>query len=206
MPQTLSETWQNDIGKDWEETYELLLDTIGNLTLTAYNPELSNADFNTKKQIYNESHLELNKYFANLNSWTKAEIESRSELLANEALKIWNYFGEEKVNPNSSKQVTGTTPTELNILGQKLEVKTWRDVLEKTLNTIADLEPDKFEIIAENFKRYIDKNEKKFRAFRQLKNGYFFEVNLSAEQIQKICFQAIGMIDLNSEDWNVKFI
>lgn len=206
MPQTLSETWQNDIGKDWEETYELLLDTIGNLTLTAYNPELSNADFNTKKQIYNESHLELNKYFANLNSWTKAEIESRSELLANEALKIWNYFGEEKVNSNSSKQVTGTTPTELNILGQKLEVKTWRDVLEKTLNTIADLEPDKFEIIAENFKRYIDKNEKKFRAFRQLKNGYFFEVNLSAEQIQKICFQAIGMIDLNSEDWNVKFI
>lgn len=63
MPQTLSEWWQVHLGNDWEETHELLLHTIGNLTLTAYNTELSNDDFITKKKTYADSHLELNKYF-----------------------------------------------------------------------------------------------------------------------------------------------
>lgn len=34
-----------------------------------------------------------------------------------------------------------------------------RDVLEQTLNTIADLEPDKFEIIARSFPHYTSKTE-----------------------------------------------
>jgi hypothetical protein len=49
MPQTLTEYWQNHLGDDWEITHELLLHTIGNLTLTAYNPELSNDDFESKR-------------------------------------------------------------------------------------------------------------------------------------------------------------
>ncbi len=32
MPQTLSEWWQHHLGYDWEETHELYLHTIGNLT------------------------------------------------------------------------------------------------------------------------------------------------------------------------------
>jgi hypothetical protein len=78
-----------------------------------------------------------------------------------------------------------------------------RDVLEQTLNTIADLEPDKFEIIARSFPHYTSKDRSKFRAVRQLQNGYFIEVNLSAQSIQKLCSQAIGTIDLTSEDWSV---
>ena len=95
MPQTLSEWWQHHIGEDWEETHELFLHTIGNLTLTAYNTEMSNDDFIAKKKAYNESHLELNKYFAPLSSWRRAEIESRADALAKQALEIWGYFGQE---------------------------------------------------------------------------------------------------------------
>jgi len=50
MPQTLSEWWQQHLGNDWEETHELFLHTIGNLTLTAYNTELSNDNFQTKQK------------------------------------------------------------------------------------------------------------------------------------------------------------
>ena len=71
MPQTLSEWWQDHLGQDWEETHELLLHTIGNLTLTAYNAELSNEDFTTKRRTYAESHLELNKYFSTPTCWTR---------------------------------------------------------------------------------------------------------------------------------------
>ncbi len=203
MPQTLSEWWQNHLGDNWEETHELFLHTIGNLTLSAYNTELSNDDFTTKKQTYNESHLELNKYFSPISSWTRSEIEKRAEVLARQALEIWSCFGQEKSASSDLKEVTGTTPTELRILGQKFQIQTWRDVLEKILNTVADLEPDKFEIIANNFPRYIGKDKNKFRAVRQLQNGYFIEVNMSAQSIQRFCSQAIETIELTSEDWSV---
>lgn len=202
MPQTLSEWWQHHIGEDWEETHELFLHTIGNLTLTAYNTEMANDDFITKKKTYTESHLELNKYFAPLSSWRRAEIESRADALAKQALEIWGYFGQE-TSSSDLKEVTGTSPTALKMLGQQFEVKTWRDVLELTLNTIADLEPNKFDIIAHNFPRYLGKDKNKFRAVRQLQNGYFIEVNLSAQSIQKFCYQAMETIELTAEDWSV---
>jgi uncharacterized protein with ParB-like and HNH nuclease domain len=203
MPQTLSEWWQNHIGQSWEETHELFLHTIGNLTLTAYNTEMSNDDFTTKKKTYNDSHLELNKYFSSISSWTRTEIEKRAETLAKQALKIWNYFGQENTAISDLKEVTGKSPTGLKILGQQFQVQTWRDVLEQTLNTVADLEPDKFEIIAQNFPRYIGKDKNKFRAVRQLKNGFYIEVNFSAQSIQKLCSQAMETIELTSDDWSV---
>lgn len=204
MPQTLSEWWQNHLGDDWEKTHEIHLHTIGNLTLTAYNQEMSNDDFLTKKQIYSESHLGLNRYFSQCSSWVQTEIEKRAEALAQQALEIWGYFGQDNSASSELKDVTGTIPTGLTILGQQFQVQTWRDVLEQTLNTIADIEPEKFEIIAQNFPRYLGKDRTKFRAIRQLQNGYYMEVNLSAQYIQKICYQAMEMIELTAEEWDVQ--
>ncbi|MFN5310655.1 MAG: DUF262 domain-containing protein [Candidatus Kapaibacterium sp.] len=203
MPQTLSEWWQEHLGEEWEETHEIYLHTIGNLTLTAYNTELSNDDFLTKKITLNQSHLELNKYFKDISGWTRNDIERRSEELATIASQIWSYFGQENSKPTNIQEVTGTTPIALKILGQRFEVKSWRDVLEKTMNVIAELEPDKFEIITHNFPRYINKDRNKFRAIRQLENGYFIEVNLSAQSIQKLCYQAMETIELTSDEWEV---
>lgn len=204
MPQTLSEWWQRQIGTDWEETHDLFLHTIGNLTLTAYNAELSNDNFPTKQETYKESHLELNKYFGDINSWTRTEIEQRAEVLAKQALEVWNYFGQENSTPTDIQEVTGTTPTGLKILGQRFEVDSWRDVMEQTLNTVADLEPEKFDVIAHNFPRYVGKDKNKFRAIRELQNGYFIEMNLSAQSIQKLCHQAMETIELTSEDWSIE--
>lgn len=203
MPQTLSVWWQNHLENDWEETHELYLHTVGNLTLTAYNSELSNDDFPTKKRMYIGSHLELNKYFLPILSWTRTEIDRRADTLARSALEIWNYFGQDNTVHADQKEVTGTTPTGLHILGQQFQVHSWRDVLEQTLNTVADLEPDKFLVIANNYPRYVGKDKTKFRGIRQLQNGYFIEVNLSAQSIQRFCHQALETIELTSEDWSV---
>jgi hypothetical protein len=172
--------------------------------LTAYNTELSNDDFIAKKKILDESHLEMNMYFADIQKWTRVEIENRAEILAKKALEIWNYFGQENSSPIDIQEVTGTTPTVLKILGQNFEVNSWRDVMEKTLNVIADLEPEKFEVIAHNFPRYVGKDKNKFRAIRQLENDYFIEVNLSAQSIQKLCYQAMETIELTSDEWEVE--
>ena len=205
MPQTLSESWQNYLGNDWEEVFELYKDSIGNLTLSAYNSELSNTDFVEKKEIYKKSsNLELNKYFSDISDWKKLDIENRTKYLAEKALEIWDYFGQERTESSNTTLITGTSPKELQILGQKIQVSSWRDVLENTLNVIADLEPDKFKIIVNNFPKYIGEDENRFRAVRQLENGYFIEVNLGAEMIRKICLKAIQSIELSLDDWKIE--
>ncbi len=203
MPQTLSEWWQNELGTEWEETHYLFLHTIGNLTLTAYNPELSNDGFTTKQATFAKSHLELNTYFTDISHWTRIEIEQRAATLAKQALEIWPYFGHENALSSDLQEVTGTTPVSLNIWGQCFSVNSWRDVMEQTLNTVADLEPEKFEIIARDFPKYLGRDKSKFRAIRQLQNGYFIEVNISAQSIQKLCYQAMETIELTADDWKV---
>lgn len=203
MPQTLSPWWQNYLGENWEDIHELYLHIVGNLTLTAYNSELSNDNFPIKCKTLCESHLELNRYFCDKTKWDKEAIELRSEYLAGKALEIWSYFGHENTVNTDIGDVTGTTPKSLMILGQNFTVSTWRDVMEMTFNTIADLEPDKFDAIAQNYSRYVGRDKSKFRAIRELKNKYFIEVNLSAKDIQKLCNQAIETIELTSDDWKV---
>ena len=105
MPQTLSEWWQHELASDWEETHDLYLHTIGNLTLTAYNTELSNDDFPTKKEKLKESHLEINKYFVSVNVWQRADIEQRADILAKQALEIWSYFGQENSSPTDLQKL-----------------------------------------------------------------------------------------------------
>jgi len=205
MPQTLTEYWQNHLGEDWEITHELLLHTIGNLTLTAYNAELSNDDYESKKKRLCSSHIEMNKYFCDKSSWRKEDIERRSEYLAERCLKIWPYFGDETVQEQNLLGVTGTSPKKLWILGQSFDVQTWRDVLEQTMNTIADLEPEKFEQIIQRFPRLIGRDKKRFRAIRALKNGAYIEVNLSAKSVEAFCLQALESVELTADDWKVEY-
>lgn len=203
MPQTLNEDWKSQLGQDWEQTHELFLHVIGNLTLTGYNSKLSNSSFNIKKSFLTESHLEINKYFKGKNSWTKDEIDWRSYTLSNILLKVWPYFGDDQ--PESSEQidVTGRIPDTLWVLGQIIKVQSWSDVVVYTLNTIAELEPDRFEKIVARFPRFFEK-EKLIRA-RELSNGSFVEANLSAKAAYRFCQQAVEEADLTSEDWQIKF-
>ena len=203
MPQKLSDWWQIHLGEEWQADHELCLNTIGNLTLTAYNSELSNSPFPKKREYLCNSHLELNRHFQGLSNWKKEEIESRSKLLTNLALKLWPYFGEEYPAATNVDDVTGRVPRAVTILGQRFDVGSWRDVQACTLNTISELEPDLFCKLVEEYPRFISADSGKFRRKRQLGNGFYIEVNLSARDIYRFCSQAIETIGLTSEDWIV---
>lgn len=202
MPQTLTEEWRMSLGENWEETHELYLHVIGNLTLTGYNPELSNLPFERKKGILADSHLEINKYFSSKQNWNKDEIDWRSYVLADLALEIWPYFGDDQVETSLQTDVTGKTPDVLLILGQLIKVQSWSDVIVSTLDTISELEPEKFEKIVSHFPRFFDEN-KIIRA-RQLRNGLSVEANLSAKAAYRFCQQALEEVDLTSEDWSIR--
>ena len=204
MPQTLTDWWQNHLGDDWQADYELYLNTLSNLTLTAYNSELSNDSFPQKRLRLSESHLELNKYFANISRWNREAIDGRSKILANLALDVWPYFGEEQVALANADNVTGRTPKAVTILGQSFPVESWRDVQTATLNAIAQLEPDSFTQLAGEYPRFISADPERFRRKRQLENEYYIEVNLSARDVYHFCNQVIDSLGLSNEDWVVE--
>jgi hypothetical protein len=206
MPQTLNKWWKNHLGEDWAVTHELFRHTLGNLTLTAYNSELSNDDFLSKVTQFENSHLELNKYFHNKQYWRREDIEDRAVYLADQALKIWSYFGNDLAQVSQPSVLTGTTPKLLRIFGQEHSVKSWRDVLETTLNVIADLEPEKFQEILQQFPRFIGWDEKDFRSIRKLQNGAFVEVHLSAKDIHTFCLKAIETVELSIEEWQIESV
>jgi uncharacterized protein with ParB-like and HNH nuclease domain len=94
MPQNenLHEDWQKMLGQDWKETQATWLHRLGNLTLTAYNPTLSDRPFEEKKSVgngFNESPLRLNQFIKNRDTWTSEEMRGRGKLLSKLALKIW---------------------------------------------------------------------------------------------------------------------
>src|SRR5262249_2848069 len=61
MPQTLNAEWKTDLGDKWEAVHSQFLNTIGNLTLTGFNPELSSLPFMKKRPLYAASHLEITR-------------------------------------------------------------------------------------------------------------------------------------------------
>ena len=96
MPQNknLSSEWQADLGAEWQEVQKKYLHTIGNLTLTAYNSEMSDRPFLEKMDMpggFKESALRLNKYVVLQNNWNEKHIQERANELAKKAESIWPY-------------------------------------------------------------------------------------------------------------------
>lgn len=203
MPQKLNDVWKSCLGKDWEQTHELHKHVIGNLTLTGYNSELSNAPFERKKVLLNESHLEINKYFEDKVTWSKDEIDWRSDTLADIILKVWFYFGDDQTESSEQSSVTGKTPDILQVLGQLIKVQSWSDVVVSTLNTIAELEPDKFDRVVARFPRHFEKG--RLTRARELNNGLLVEANFSAKAAYRFCQQILEESELTSEDWRIKY-
>ncbi len=177
---------------------------IGNLTLTAYNAELSNHDFASKRKRFTESHVGLNAWFQSLAAWDREAVEARSELLAQRALTIWPFFG--KTQPralDSTSGITGKIPLCLVMPNKAIPVKTWCDVLQHTLQIISDRNEDHFLLIAETYPHYISLDAANLRTTRQLTNGFFFETHMSALAIDRLCRQALELAGLSSEDWHV---
>ncbi|GAA7135085.1 DUF262 and DUF1524 domain-containing protein [Helicobacter pylori] len=113
MPQKLTEEWERDLGENFQEIHDKYLHTIGNLTLTGYNPEYSNKSFQEKQGMekgFKDSPLRLNQGLRDLESFGEGEIKKRANDLADLALKIWTYpkFDAEtleKYKPKKEKKV-----------------------------------------------------------------------------------------------------
>ena len=94
MPQgePLPDMWKAELGPDWAQTWQSLRHTLGNLTLTAFNPEMGNRPFRDKRDAekgYRDSPLRLNADLRQTERWDGDAIRARGARLADEAVGIW---------------------------------------------------------------------------------------------------------------------
>ena len=94
MPQHLSPAWVESLGPNAEEIHTTWLHRLANLTLTGYNPSLSNNPFTEKRDAekygYKASGLRMNQKIAQKESWGLPELEERNAELISYAKTIWS--------------------------------------------------------------------------------------------------------------------
>lgn len=202
MPQKLSPWWRDHLGPDADSIHSIHLHTIGNLTLTGYNSEMSNDPFPKKKIHYQKGRYHLNSYLCDLSQWQENEISERADHLAKLALMVWP-----NISPKQHREriiATGSKPKQLEILREQHEVTTWQDVLKITITTYCDLGEDILNTLAEAYPRHISTNLKNLKKPKPINESTFYESHLNADQIHKICQKFSQAIGFTSSDWRVE--
>ena len=124
MPQTLTEAWIEELGGDQASAIEIhkkWVHTIANLTVTAYNSELSNDTFTNKKEmVYNAGGILLNEFVRQQDKWNEEKLLQRQKLLVESALKLWEYPTTDYIPSATLAQQVTLDDEDYNFKGKKL--------------------------------------------------------------------------------------
>jgi uncharacterized protein with ParB-like and HNH nuclease domain/predicted transport protein len=136
--------WQKALGENYAEIHAKYVDTLGNLTLTCYNSEMSDKSFDDKKKVYKESAMHtLNKYVTEQDTWNEDRILARVSILAKEACKVWAapILAAEEIEKYSPKEEQTTTQQVYDISVYEFNANT-RMLYDRLLEAVMEVEPN----------------------------------------------------------------
>ena len=124
MPQTLNQSWKEELGPDYETVHQEYVNTIGNLTLIRHNQELGNKSFSLKKEVYeNNAGLQIARTdITNRKKWNKASITNRARWIIGYLLTEVIPIPEEmrRTNNFKIKATRGLSFLELQLIGETI--------------------------------------------------------------------------------------
>lgn len=212
MPQTLTNEWNIDLGNNSYEIHRIYLNTIGNLTLTNYNSEISNKSFLDKKEYYKNSNINITRNIQKYDKWTDKEILDRGEILFETIKDVWiqpkdNYksiaddilLPTEEYSINDNVIVTGYSPRIIIIDDEIYNVTSWKDMLIKSCRYLYDLDNEFFLSLRDNskFSNILSFNEEDFRSPNHINGNLYMETNFSAKNILSYIVLFFREYDLN---------
>lgn len=191
------------MGKRYGEIYLELLHTIGNLTLTAYNSNLSNKNFKDKKEILLNSNISISRNIGNYEIWNEISIKDRSNELFQIASQIWNLPEEYNKPIGSAKEVyydneynlvddinvTGETPRKITIMDMEYSVSSWRDVVRRICDDLYYLDKEIFQSLSKHkdfegkIKRRIGETDENMGWAHKLANNLYVDLHGSAVEL-----------------------
>lgn len=176
MPQTLTNSWKEELGNEFETVHKQYLNNIGNLILTEFNGEIGNKSFADKKEKLNTSSLNFRLYIVNRSSWNEADIKAHGVKMINwflnafplpENMKTtnnWNTAVTEKVSfspldDEAGEISEGNKPARLIIGNVSISVKSWQDVFVEFLKWVKNSKDHDFDSILTNQEKLFNKGK-----------------------------------------------
>lgn len=205
MPQHPGDEWNHIPAKDRER----YLHTLGNLTLTGYNPELSNKGFGSKKELFQPSKVRvLNKDVTAREQWNTDTILARGSRLADIIMQRFSIIRAEDdsilfeqqetiVFPHYN-EVTNKKPLSFTFDGHTYPVRSFSQMYHQILLLLDARIPGLLDNMAREEYRFpcrnrhqspqkiISTNEKALNRPTELRKGIYLEVNFSGKNIMRI--------------------
>ena len=202
MPQHLTPAWRDELGEDYAAIHETWLHRAANLTLTAYNPKLSNSTFAEKRDMkdfgFKESGLRMNQKIAQKARWGLAELTERNDYLCKRALAIWNAPETDFVplvkqfdycTLEDDTDLTGRTITRFVYRGAEQPVESWADMFNQVVRLLYSEDKSvmtRLSYANGNAPIYVSRNKENLRKFFEIGDGIYVERNTSTEMKRSV--------------------
>ena len=220
MPQHLTPAWVEALGPNAEDIHETWLHRLANLTLTGYNPSLSNNPFIEKRDAeeggYKASGLRMNQKIAMKDSWGLPELEERNAELLTYTKKIWSYPSTEFVPTekefdsctldDENVDLTGRDIVKYSYQNLEQPVNSWADMLEHVVKYIHQKDKSVLSGIAysqsssTDLVSYISTDPGKLRSAIKVDEDIYFEKGSSTALKLSILRRLFALYDLDPMD------
>lgn len=222
MPQNKdNEDWRKEIGENFDVVYDRYLHTLGNLSLTGYNSELSDKKFKEKvEMIKTKSKFNvLNKDVIDKQNWNEKTITARADRLSSKLLqdlKLSKVFGKkiaiDKENSHHLDDVydyTGKKPINFIFMGENKEVSSAREMLMKFIELLNSLDSEKLQRLAlfdwkseSASTPLLSSDPNKLRRPKELLNtGIYVETNRNFNDIVRSIGHLLRNFELETDDF-----
>ena len=228
MPQTLSRSWRKYIS---DKEYEEYVHTLGNLSITGYNSEMSNKSFEEKKKILKQnSRVQiLNEDIVDKDKWTIQDIINRSNRLADILIKKYHldpvvdpkivFENVDKIYVSNPEAATGRKPVSFTLEGSNYSIKTFKDITIKLINILDQDDPTRLEKLVgltwkgdfgffnSNNRLVIchkeDIDAKMEWHYAEVRDGIYVMVGGSASTIMHVLKELIDVYDIDEKDFSI---
>jgi uncharacterized protein with ParB-like and HNH nuclease domain len=199
MPQHLTPAWTESLGANAAEIHATWLHRLANLTLTGYNPSLSNKTFAEKRDAeeggYKASGLKMNQKISSMESWGLPELEERNREMIALAKKIWAYPqttfvpAEKEFDSctldDENVELTGREIVKYSYQNVEQPVASWADMFEHIVKFLHQKEKSVLFGLAyqigngEGISNYVSNTEEGLRRAMKVDENIFMERNSS---------------------------
>lgn len=216
MPQHLSLAWTEALGADAMNIHSTWLHRLANLTLTGYNPSLSNKGFIEKRDAenggYKVSGLKMNQKIAQKDQWGLSELEERDKDMVTLALKIWScpetdFEPAEKTLDSCMLDddvvLTGRDIVRYSFMGVEQPVSSWADMFERVVNYLHQKDKSVLSSLAYGFSdsvdiaKYVSNKEDGVRFPLKIEDGIYIEKNTTTENKITILKRLFNLYDVD---------
>lgn len=220
MPQHLTPAWTEALGINASEIHAAWLHRLANLTLTGYNPNLSNKSFSEKRDSeeggYRVSGLKMNQKISNKESWGLPELEERNSEMLALAKKIWPYPqtafvpAEKEFDSctldDENAELTGRDVVKYSYQNVEQPVSSWADMFEHVVKFLHQKDKSILSELAYStnvnagLSNYVSSTEDSLRSALKVDDHIFVERNTSTAMKMSILRRLFALYEADPMD------